>query len=51
MDKIRTELDNPLVLLVLVTLGVFSLGHIFKWWSNAMHHNGASQLFGGKIGL
>jgi hypothetical protein len=45
---LRKELDNPLVFLVLITVGVFSLGRIFEWWSKARHHGGTAVVFGSK---
>jgi hypothetical protein len=49
MEKIRDQLNNPLVFILLVTLGVFSFGAVAEWWAKARHHNGASQLFKGRI--
>jgi len=46
--KIREELDNPLVFVVLMTAAVFSLGRIFEWWAKARHHDGAAVVFGAK---
>jgi hypothetical protein len=46
--KIREELDNPLVFVVLMTAAVFSLGRIFEWWAKARHHDGTAVVFGAK---
>lgn len=48
MEKFRDQLNNPLVLLVLITIGVASLTSVIQWWAKARHHNGISLLFGGR---
>lgn len=43
----REALDHPIMFLVLVTIGVFSLAAIFRWGLKAGNFGGGAAVFGG----
>lgn len=49
LHEIREQLNNPLVFVILVAIGVRSTSLIAEWWAKAKHHNGLSTFFGGRI--
>lgn len=43
--SIKSELDNPLVFVALITVIVFSMSKVFKWGATNVKHTGTASIF------